>query len=150
RQRHAAVRAAGSRDPLRRGGARRRDGRAGIGSFGPACGGRARARSCTGSAFPASRAVSISVAAQGGPLGQGADRAAGLVILGAADEGCAPPDRCGSLQLFVSAGVTAGSSREEYRRMPLNRITAALCGAAVLALPAFSAMADDREPTAEE
>lgn len=34
--------------------------------------------------------------------------------------------------------------------MPLNRITAALCGAAVLALPAFSAMADDREPTAEE
>jgi len=29
-------------------------------------------------------------------------------------------------------------------------MTAALCGAALLTLPAFSAMADDREPTTEE
>jgi len=34
--------------------------------------------------------------------------------------------------------------------MPTNRMTAALCGAALLTLPAFSAMADDREPTTEE
>lgn len=34
--------------------------------------------------------------------------------------------------------------------MPINRMTAALCGAALLTLPAFSAMADDREPTPEE
>lgn len=34
--------------------------------------------------------------------------------------------------------------------MPTNRMTVALCGAALLTLPAFSAMADDREPTTEE